>query len=208
LWREEVTERSWRLLQRLRSEFPFTLIGGWAVYLYAHRLKSKDIDIVVGLDVLESLRTAYEMRKSVGLKKYEFTADGIDVDTYVPFYSNLGIPAEELLENSISVEGIRVPRVGHLLATKQRAEDDRRGTEKGLKDRVDILSLLLFSEVDLGSYARLLASHGLVGYLDELRKVVSEAKLEMAELGIHDHRKVKRVKKQLVSRIDEALKTI
>ncbi|MBI3116011.1 MAG: hypothetical protein HYZ12_01605, partial [Thaumarchaeota archaeon] len=195
MWREEVTEQSWRLLQRLRSEFPFTLVGGWAVYLYTHRLKSKDIDIIVGLDILERLKAGYEIRKNGRLRKYEFTADGIDVDTYVPFYSELGIPAEELLETSGDLEGFKVPQLEHLLATKQKAEVDRRGSEKGLKDRVDILSLLLFCNVDLASYARLLSRHGLNEYLEELRRVVAQSKQEMTELGVDDPGKVRRLKR-------------
>ncbi len=204
MWREEVMERSWRLLQRLRSEFPFTLIGGWAVYLYTRRLKSKDIDIIVGLEVLGRLKSGYGITKNDRLRKYEFTVDGIDVDTYVPFYSDLGIPAEELLESSGNVEGFRVPRPERLLVTKQKAEAERRGSEKGFKDRVDILSLLLFSEIDLMSYARLLARHSLFSYLEELRRIVTQARQEMAELGIDDPGKVRRLKRQLVSRIAEA----
>jgi hypothetical protein len=206
LWREAATERSWRLLQKLRSEFPLTLIGGWAVYLYSHRLKSKDIDIVVDLDALGRLKAAYDIRKNKRLRKYEFTVGGVDVDTYVPFYSDLGIPAEELLENARQVQGFFVPPPEHLLATKQKAkaEVDRKGSEKGLKDRVDILSLLIDSEVDLTVYARLLERHRLVGYLEGLRKIVSQAGQEMTELGIEDLRKVKRIKRGLLSSIDEA----
>lgn len=204
MWREEATEKSWRLLQKLRSEFPFTLIGGWAVYLYTRKLKSKDIDIIVGLDVLARLKASHDVRKNSRLRKYEFTVDGIDVDTYVPFYSNLGVPAEEVLEGSRDVDGFRIARPEHLLATKQMAETERRGSEKGLKDRVDMISLLLLSEFDLASYARLLARHGLTGYLEELRGVVSQAKQELVELGIDDLGKARRLRRQLVSRIDEA----
>ncbi len=208
MWRDAVTEKSWMLLQRLRSEFPFTLIGGWAVYLYTHGLKSKDIDIIVSLDLLGRLKASYEIRKNSRLRKYEFTVDTVDVDTYVPFYSNLGIPAEELLENSKQVEGFMVPRPEHLLATKQKAETERRGSEKGLKDRVDMLSLLIYSEVDLLNYAHLLVKHGLSAYLEELRRIILQANQEMAELGMEDPGKIRRLKRDLVSRVDEARKSV
>jgi len=208
LWREEVTEKSWRVLQKLRSEFPFILIGGWAVYLYAHRLKSKDVDIIVGLDVLDRLKAGYDIKKNSRLRTYEFTVDGIDVDTYVPFYSDLGIPAEELLETPRDMGGFKVPQPEHLLAAKQKAETERRGSEKGLKDRVDILSLLLFSEVNLIDYAKLLAKHGMSGYLGELRRVVLQARQEMAELGIDDPGKVRRLKRQLLTSIGEARQSL
>lgn len=204
MWREEVTDESWRLLQRLRSEFPFLLIGGWAVYLYTDRLKSKDIDIVVGLDALGRLKANYGMSKNSRLRKYEFTVGRVDVDTYVPFYSDLGVPAEELLGDSRQVKGFAVPPPELLLATKQKAELARRGSDKGLKDRVDILSLLIDADVDIKRYARLLLKHGLAGYLEELRRIVLQGDREMAELGAEDLGKVKRVKKGLVSRIDAA----
>lgn len=204
MWRNEVTDRSWNILQRLRLEFPFALIGGWAVYLYTHALKSKDIDIVVGLDVLDSVKTKYDVRKNNRLRMYEFVVDDVDVGTYVPFYSDLGVPAEVLLENSQSLEGFRIPKAEYLLATKQKAKAERRGSDKGLKDRIDILSLLLTSELDLYRYAEVLSNHHLSGYLEELRKMVVGADREMRELGIDDPGKVRRLKKELLSKIDEA----
>ncbi|MBI2648070.1 MAG: hypothetical protein HYW93_00230, partial [Thaumarchaeota archaeon] len=102
----------------------------------------------------------------------------------------------------------KVPQLERLLATKQKAEVDRRGSEKGLKDRVDILSLLLFCNVDLASYARLLSRHGLNEYLEELRRVVSQSRQEMTELGIDDPGKVRRLKRQLILNIDKARRSL
>jgi hypothetical protein len=76
------------------------------------------------------------------------------------------------------------------------------GSEKGMKDRVDILSLLVDSEVDLMAYAKLLEKHRLVGYLEELRKIVSQASQEMTELGTGDPAKARRIKRRLLSSID------
>ena len=42
-----ITEKSFEFLQELKKKFNFVLIGGWAVFLYARTLKSKDIDIIV-----------------------------------------------------------------------------------------------------------------------------------------------------------------
>jgi len=41
-----ITEKSWEALTVFKKQFDFILIGGWAVYLYTHALKSKDIDII------------------------------------------------------------------------------------------------------------------------------------------------------------------
>jgi len=46
-WHNLITEKSFGLLQNLRKQFDFILIGGWAVYLYTQSLKSKDIDIYI-----------------------------------------------------------------------------------------------------------------------------------------------------------------
>lgn len=51
-WNSEMTAASWDALQELNKEYEFTLIGGWAVYLYMRLQKSKDIDIVVDYPVL------------------------------------------------------------------------------------------------------------------------------------------------------------
>ena len=47
-----ITQRSFEILQDLRRQFQFLLIGGWAVFLYTRALKSKDIDIVVEYEEL------------------------------------------------------------------------------------------------------------------------------------------------------------
>ena len=92
-YRDQVTQKSWEFLQTLARQYRFTLVGGWAVWLYTHQLKSKDIDMIVEFDVLEKLRTDYQLFKNDRLKKYEITQEEVQVDIYVPHYSNLGIPA-------------------------------------------------------------------------------------------------------------------
>ncbi len=52
----DIAEESWRLLLELRRRYAFTLIGGWAVWLYTKSLKSKDIDIIVDYEGLDRLR--------------------------------------------------------------------------------------------------------------------------------------------------------
>ena len=46
-YHELITEKSFKILQDLRKKIKFILIGGWAVFLYARTLKSKDIDIII-----------------------------------------------------------------------------------------------------------------------------------------------------------------
>lgn len=47
MWRDEIVDRSWEVLGELKEYADFVLIGGWAVYLWTGRLKSRDIDIFI-----------------------------------------------------------------------------------------------------------------------------------------------------------------
>ena len=147
-YRDQVTQKSWEFLQTLARQYRFTLVGGWAVWLYTHQLKSKDIDMIVEFDVLEKLRTDYQLFKNDRLKKYEITQEEVQVDIYVPHYSNLGIPAEDVLTRAQHIEGFSVPAIEDLLVLKYTAYSGRVGTAKGRKDLVDIVSLLQLPQLD------------------------------------------------------------
>ncbi|MEM2954100.1 MAG: hypothetical protein QXU21_07520 [Candidatus Bathyarchaeia archaeon] len=47
MWREEFVEKSWRVLADLKDLADFILIGGWGVYFWAKKLKSRDIDMYI-----------------------------------------------------------------------------------------------------------------------------------------------------------------
>ncbi len=120
-WHNLTTERSLGFLRDLKRNCRFILIGGWAVFLYAKSLKSKDIDIVLDYDELSKLKQNYEIIKNERLKKYEIKMEEIDVDVYLPHFSNPGLPAEEIKNYSILREGFLVPVPEVLLILKQRA---------------------------------------------------------------------------------------
>ena len=83
----------------------------------------------------------------------------------MPYYYELGVPVKKIMGNCMSVEGFKVPKIEVLLALKQRAELDRRDSIKGVKDRVDILSLVLKGNVNWKRYAALLRELGMEGYI-------------------------------------------
>ena len=89
------------MLQALRRDYSFVLIGGWAVWLYTRRFKSKDIDIIVDMATLTKLKTHFPVTKNNRLFKYEAVQEEIQIDIYVPFWSHLGIPAEEVQAQAI-----------------------------------------------------------------------------------------------------------
>ncbi|MEM2056082.1 MAG: hypothetical protein QXS30_00405, partial [Thermoplasmatales archaeon] len=99
-WSEIAIDRSFRILQELRKEIDFVLIGGWAVYFLTKALKSKDIDIIVDFKDLTKLKTSIGIQKNESLRKYEAEVEGVSVDIYVPYYSEFTVPPEEILRNT------------------------------------------------------------------------------------------------------------
>lgn len=170
-WNSQLTERSWILLQKLREKYNFILIGGWAVYLWARQQKSKDIDIVVDITELQKLKREL-LSKNDRLKKYEIKFEEIDVDIYVPYFSKLAIPAEDLHKYASKIEGFNVVLPEVLLILKQEAEIERGNSVKGEKDRVDIVSLLFFSEVDLKEYNLILKKYSLTNFVEKLISIL------------------------------------
>ena len=170
-WNSLLTEESWRLLQEFRKKYNFILIGGWAVYLWIKRQKSKDIDIVVDIGELQKLK--YEnIGKNDSLKKYEIKKDNIDIDIYVEHYSKLAIPVEDINLYKESVEGFDVVCPEVLLILKQGAEINRSGSVKGEKDKVDIMSLLFFYDIDYEKYRNILEKYKLGNYVEILISLV------------------------------------
>ena len=167
-WHESLTEESWKRLQELSKETDLVVIGGWSVWLWTKQHKSKDIDILVGFDELAKLKEKYVLEKNDRLRKYEIKMQGFDVDIYLPFYSKLALPAEELAREKVKIEGISTIACEALLILKQGAEIERRGTVKGQKDTVDILTILLYAPVNFKKYFELLEKHKKEGFAKEL----------------------------------------
>jgi hypothetical protein len=174
-WHDAITDKSFYTLQQLRKEYDFVLIGGWAVYFYTRALKSKDIDLVVDFETLGQLKTVFEVFKNDRLKKYEIKLDGFDVDIYLPHWSALGIPIEDLARDSVLIEGFRVPIKETLLALKLYAYRERKASLKGKKDALDIISLLYFNEVSWQNFHLLLRRYGLTVLREELRTLLAAA---------------------------------
>lgn len=179
-----ITEKSWKKLQELKRKHKFILIGGWAVYLYTETLKSKDIDFICDYEELEKLRLEYDLIKNDRLKKYEIHAGEFDIDIYTPFFSDLGIPLEEIMELHTNIEGFSVLKPEALLILKQKAYQDRAGSAKGEKDRIDIIALLKF--VDFEKYKTLIGKYGDKSYLTDLRQILKTTR-QVDELGIGEH---------------------
>jgi len=199
-WNSLLTEKSWNLLIKISKEpFKFIVIGGWAVYLWVKLHKSKDIDIALAdINELDYLRQ-YTLKKNDTLRKYEIIFDEIDVDIYVPYFSKLTIPVEDLTAYTAEVEGFTVLKPEPLLILKQGAELDRKESVKGTKDRIDIMALLFYADMNFKMYFDLLEKYKLENYFPRLKTIINNFK-EYNYLGLNP-RQFKVKKNELLKKV-------
>lgn len=181
-----ITQKSWITLQDLKRKIDFVLIGGWAVYLYTKALKSKDIDIIVSYDNLSKLKNLFPITRNVRLKKYEARNEEVQIDIYLPFYSNLGIAAEEIISETDTMETFVLPKAEMLLILKQYTHRERGLSAKGQKDMLDIISLLAKTSINWGHYKNLLAKFGMKNYSLVLIELLSH-NTHIPELNMNQH---------------------
>ncbi|MEM3030064.1 MAG: hypothetical protein QXW09_08040, partial [Thermoproteota archaeon] len=177
-WNDIAIDRSFKILQELRREFDFVLIGGWAVYFLTKAIKSKDIDIIVDFKDLTRLKIKMNIQKNDFLKKYEGEVEGVSIDIYVPYYSEFAVPPEEILKNTVRVESFRIPKPAILLILKQQAELQRKNSVKGQKDRVDIICLAKSGKVNWKHYKQLVKKFRVEEYEKRLLEIVRSARVE------------------------------
>lgn len=192
-----VVQKSWQELKNLQPTVDFILIGGWAVYLYTKGLKSKDIDIVVDFDQLSSLSKNYSLFKNDRLKKYEAVREEVQIDIYLPHYSRLGLPVEDLMTAGVSLEGFRVLEPNFLAVLKIYTLAQRGRSPKGRKDFLDLLSLFLVHRLDLIKITGLIDKYSLRKELDEIKGFLAEQD-RIKELNLNPYQYSK-LKKELIA---------
>lgn len=180
------TDKSWQILLKLKQKAEFKLIGGWAVYLYTNALKSKDIDIITDYNQLDFLKNEFEIHKNDRLKKYEVKLQGIDIDIYLPFYSSLGLPVEELMKYTEKTETFTVLKKELLILTKLYAYQSRRSTVKGQKDAIDIFALIFLSDFDFKFFKEMIKKYDQEQSGEELKSLLVQAK-QVSELDLNPH---------------------
>lgn len=194
-WNSLLTEKSWNTMQKLKKEnFKFIVIGGWAAYLWTKQHKSKDIDIIIcSFENLELLSKKYALSKNDNLKKYQIKIDEIDVDIYMIYYSKLALPIEFIMKNITKINGFDVVKPEILLILKQGAELDRASSIKGQKDRIDIMTLLCYSNVDPKIYRRILEENHLIKYRQRLKQIIQAFRdLKHLNINANDYAKIKK----------------
>lgn len=188
-----ITEKSWQLLQDLKSRYSFILIGGWAVFLYTKALKSKDIDLIVSYEELEKLKQEFLVLKNDRLKKYEIKTGGVDIDIYLPFYSDLGLSAEAVGEYIYRLENFIVPSLEVLTLLKMKALAERRGSVKGRKDLIDLVSLLNLDSFDFDKLKKIALKYQVADLLEvTAREIKAGSHLPEMNLNIHQTARFKK----------------
>ncbi|PIU59305.1 hypothetical protein COS86_04945 [Candidatus Bathyarchaeota archaeon CG07_land_8_20_14_0_80_47_9] len=190
--RDEVVERSWRVLGELKGFADFVLIGGWGVYLWTRKLKSRDIDVYIDQKNFYKLQSdltlrGYALKRNVRLMKFEALISDVEVDIYTPFMSKLVIPCSDVFDRKLysMIEGFKVAVPEVLLLLKAQAAKDRWHAEKGLKDRVDIISLLRFADVKRDVLDQVLREYDTQHKLrDAVKRAISESRIEYRFLGL------------------------
>jgi hypothetical protein len=192
MWRDEVVERSWRVLGELKGFADFVLIGGWGVYLWTRKLKSRDIDVYIDQKNFYKLQSeltqkGYALKRNVRLMKFEALIGDVEVDIYTPFMSKLVVPCLDVFDQKLYsvIEGFKVAVPEVLLLLKAQVALERWHAEKGLKDRVDIISLLKFADVKLDVLKQLLKEYNTQHKLrDAIKRAISESRIEYRYLGL------------------------
>lgn len=181
-----ITRQSWQVLQEWRTQYEFMLIGGWAVWLYTQGLKSKDIDVVMEHEVLAQVKERVEVIKNERLSKYEAREGSVEIDIYVPFYSNPGLPAEELRQFRVSLGGFMTVKTEVLAILKQAALVARQGTVKGRKDVIDWLSLVAMETFNGEEYRKLVKQYKLKPVATQVAQMIKDV-TRVEELGWSEH---------------------
>ncbi|WP_445337746.1 nucleotidyl transferase AbiEii/AbiGii toxin family protein [Clavibacter sp. CFBP 8614] len=146
-----------RLVDSLGYELdPSILIGGWATYLRVGGDISQDIDLIVQdpsrrITLRDRLEDYSESsRHSGGAKKARGTADGIHIDAYFPYESQLGdhlLLKVEVLARYVDEQKLRgwsLLTIEAHITTKMAALLDRPDSEKGAKDARELVRLIEF----------------------------------------------------------------
>ena len=200
-WNSLLTEKSWKIMQELKKDnFRFIVIGGWATYLWTKQHKSKDIDVIIpDWENLALLKEKYTLVKNDHLKKYEVKFEELDLDIYLPYYSKLALPIESIRNETTKIESFEVVLPEILLILKQGAELDRKESIKGQKDRIDIMTLLCFTEINFNKYRELLKKNKLEKYRERLKEIISTFK-DIKHLNLN-LMKFAKIKKELMKKI-------
>ncbi|MEM3731859.1 MAG: hypothetical protein QXE74_08860, partial [Candidatus Bathyarchaeia archaeon] len=117
-----------------------------------------------------------------------------------PFMCNLAVPCSVVFEEKLYsiIEGFKVAVPEVLLILKAQAAQHRWHSEKGVKDRVDIISILAFVDLKIDLLKQLIEKYDQGrGLLKIIRRVVTESRIEYKFLGLTYERDGVRLRERL-----------
>lgn len=117
----------------------------------------------------------------------EIIVNQIDFDVYLEDQSDLIYSYQDMLKFSKILDGIRVPSPEHLIALKLKAAIDRKDSDRGIKDKMDMIKLIFASSQNINK--EILSDNKfplkeLESFLDTLRKeklLISEVALDFGQ---------------------------
>jgi hypothetical protein len=191
---------------------PSILIGGWATFVRVGGEISLDLDLITSQESrhkLEELMTDLSPSSNHQGRKLRATIDGVHLDIYLPYESQLGgrlrLKVEVLAKypDEISFEKWTLLRFEAYIATKMAALLDRHFSEKGQKDAREILALLKLDGANPKVAAEVLHQASTVT-VEELPIMIGEAFDligNIIPLSKRDQRLIASVKKSWVSEL-------
>jgi len=207
MWRDEIVEKSWQVLADVSVLADFILIGGWAVYLWTRKLKSRDIDICIDQENFYKLQSQllqrnYGLKRNVRLMKFEAIISDVEIDIYTPFMSKLVVPCSDMFNKKLCsrIERFKVALPETLLLLKAQAAQQRWHAEKGVKDRVDIISLLKFADIKHDTLKQMLKKYDRADTLGNvIKRTISESRVEYKFLGLTYEKDGVQLKKSFIN---------
>ncbi len=202
-WNSDITNKSWEMLLDFSKKYDFILIGGWAIYLYSHLQKSRDIDIITSYESFSILSNSYTVQKNDILRRYEIRLNDFDVDIYLPYFSRLALPLSDIIESySTLVENIKVPIPEALLSLKLGAFSNRYNSIKGDKDRLDLVGLLSVVDIDMSILRNIFIKYNLRNYPLLLKNALSGIDYKLLPYIKQNENTFSKLKRDLINRID------
>ena len=161
-------------------------------------VKSKPIEKILAYSIKSRNGAVLYYNDQHGLKVMNLV-NKIRKETDILMHNNEAYQIYSAVEKTAKIEGFEVAAPEVLLILKQGAELDRGESVKGLKDRIDIMTLLCFTGIDFAYYRELLARHKLENYRQRLKMIISAFKdVKYLNLNVQEYA---RKKKELLKRV-------
>lgn len=150
-------------------------------------------------DKLPILAKLYDLTKNDRLKKYQAAKEETEIDVYLPHYSKIGIPVEDLLKQTVVLEGFRMAEINYLAALKIFTFSRRGNSTKGRKDFIDIISLMSAKLCDYEKIKKIVNQYRLEKPLEILMEALKNT-FEIGELKLNKH-SFSKLKKDILAKL-------